>query len=323
MNPKVISGLIFAATTLLVIGIYRLKTLEQQLVDSRMKKITAKDVKRHLNSSEPEQERRVLWRKLLSDAGELFIARRLGRLVDKKLEEADILLSGKEFVVVVIFAAVGSALLIFITTLNLSLTIIMGIVGGIVPFFALSRARVKRLTNFNAQIGDALTIMANSMRSGFSFLQSMEMVSKELPDPIKKEFSRTFREINLGTSTEDALVNMTKRVNSGDLDLVVTAVLVQRQVGGNLAEVLDNIAGTIRERIRIKREIKTLTAQGRISGIIIGLLPVFLCGFMLVAQPNYIMELFTDKIGLLMLLLAVVGELAGMLIIKKIINITF
>ena len=129
--------------------------------------------------------------------------------------------------------------------------------------------------------------------------------------------------MNLGTPIEDALNNLSKRVNSDDLELVITAVLIQRQVGGNLAEVLDNIGGAIRERIRIKREIKTLTAQGRISGVIIGLLPIFLAVFMLTANPGYILELFTNRVGLIMLTLAVLGQFIGLIVIKKIVDIKF
>jgi tight adherence protein B len=247
----------------------------------------------------------------------------MGLLVDRKLEEADVLLRGGEFVVIVIACALTSSFVSFTITLNPAGSIILGLTAALIPFAALNAARNKRLSNFNAQICDALTIMANSLRSGFSFLQSMDMVRKELPDPVKKEFTRTLKEINLGTPTEEALENMAKRVNSEDLDLVITAVLIQRQVGGNLSEVLDNIAETIRDRIRIKREIRTLTAQGRISGLIIGLLPLILGGFMMVVKPSYIMQLFSSRAGLTMMMLAIMGEFTGMLIIKKIVDIKF
>jgi len=320
MNPKLISFLFLCTVLLLVLGIKQLQASDQQLVVNRVKKLSAKDIKKKLKLVyQPEHQE--LWRKLLAGASGLYIARRLGRLADKKLEEADILLRGEEFVVIVISVTVGIALLVAAITLNLGTGLLAGLIAGLVPFVILNRDRAKRLTNFNAQIGDALTIIANSIRSGFSFLQSMDMVRKELPDPISKEFGRTFREINLGTATEEALQNLATRVNSEDLDLVVTAVLIQRQVGGNLAEVLDNIAETIRERIRIKREIKTLTAQGRISGLIIGLLPVFVGGIMSVLNPAYIRELFTNQIGLLLLSLAVGGEIIGILFIRKIVNI--
>ncbi|HHX49859.1 MAG TPA: secretion system protein, partial [Clostridia bacterium] len=272
-------------------------------------------------SEDRRTESKELWRKLLSLAGGMFVARRLGKYVDKKLEEADILLRGEEFVVVVVTVVLAGMFFITSITLNIVAGLLAGLIAGIIPFLILDQARSRRLMNFNGQISDALTIMSNSLRSGFSFIQAMDMVRKELPDPIRKEFTRTFREINLGTSTEEALQNLGTRVNSDDLDLVVTAVLIQRQVGGNLAEVLDNISETLRERIRMKREIRTLTAQGRISGLIIEMLPIFMAVFLFFTNQQYIMQLFTNKIGQIMLGAAVLNELIGIYLIRRIVNI--
>ncbi|HHW02201.1 MAG TPA: secretion system protein [Thermoanaerobacterales bacterium] len=317
---ETVSVLVFLASFLTVLGISEALSSDQRQVMMRIKKIASRDAR----GEEAAVRRHVeLWRKLLTWAGGLSLTRRIGLLVDRKLEEADILLRGGEFVVIVIACALTSSFVSFTITLNPAGSIILGLTAALIPFAVLNAARNKRLSNFNAQICDALTIMANSLRSGFSFLQSMDMVRKELPDPIKKEFTRTLKEINLGTPTEEALENLAKRVNSEDLDLVITAVLIQRQVGGNLSEVLDNIAETIRDRIRIKREIRTLTAQGRISGLIIGLLPLILGGFMMVVKPSYIMQLFSSRAGLTMMMLAIVGEFTGMLIIKKIVDIKF
>lgn len=321
MDPKIfISFYVFTAILLLVLGIQQLKRKDQQMVANRVEKLTAEDIKKKLSQAY-NNEHKDLGRKMLASLSELSIAKRLGRNVDKKLEEADVPLRGEEFVVIVFTTGGGTTLLVTAITLNPVTGLLLGITAGIIPFLLLNRARTKRLNEFNSQVGEALTIMANSMRSGFSFLQSMDMVRKEMPDPISKEFGRTFQEINLGTSTEEALQNMAKRVNSEDLDLVITAVLIQRQVGGNLAEVLDNIAGTIRERIRIKGEIKTLTAQGRMSGWVIGLLPIILGALMFVINPSYIMELFTTQIGLMLLTAAVMGEIIGIILIKRIVNI--
>lgn len=318
---ETISFLVFFAVFLLVLGITEPGARDRRLVATRLRKIALRETQQ----GEPKaaREKVELWRRILASAGRLSLARRLGRLVDKKLEEADILLRGEEFVVLVVTCAVAAWLVALTITLNPAGSLVLGFAAGTMPFLALDAARAKRLSSFNAQIGDALTIMANSLRSGFSFLQSMDMVRKELTDPIKKEFTRTIKEITLGTPTEEALENMARRVNSEDLDLVVTAVLIQRQVGGNLAEVLDNIAETIRDRMRIKRDIRTLTAQGRISGLIIGLLPLVLGGFMMVVRPSYVMELFASRLGLTMLTLAVTGELAGLIIIKRIVDIKF
>jgi len=139
--------------------------------------------------------------------------------------------------------------------------------------------------------------------------------------PLAMEFAKTLREINFGTTTEQALQNMVFRVESDDLDLMITSVLIQRQIGGNLAEILDNISNTLRERIRIKGEIKTLTAQGRISGIIIGLLPPILIGVLLLLNPNYIGVLLEKKIGILLLSVGALSEVIGVMIIRKIVNI--
>ncbi|WP_161484957.1 type II secretion system F family protein [Neomoorella mulderi] len=179
----------------------------------------------------------------------------------------------------------------------------------------------KRRIKFNGQIGDALVVMANALRSGFSFLQAMDMVRREMPDPIAKEFGTALLEMNWGSSTETALLGLTERVKSDDLDLVITAVLIQRQVGGNLAEILDNIAHTIKERVRIKGEIKTLTAQGRISGLIIGLLPIVLSTVIYLLNPGYLSLLFTTKTGVIMLLSAVLAQLMGVIMIRRIIRI--
>jgi len=321
MDLYTICVLVFSAVALTVVGIDILRHSDERLIITRIKRFAGEEAAEKAKAAATSGK--DLLRRILAWAGDFSITQRLGKNIDKKLEEADILLRGSEFVAMVMAIALGTTLLFFTVTLKLFLSIIAGIAASIVPFVIVSSTRQKRLASFHAQIGDALTIMSNSLRSGFSFVQSMDMVSKELADPIKKEFNRTIVEINLGASTETALLNLAKRVNSDDLDLIVTAVLIQRQVGGNLAEVLDNIAAAVRERIRIKGEIKTLTAQGRISGLIIGLLPIFLLIFMLTVNPGYIMELFTTKIGLVMLTFALLGQIIGLMIIKRIVDIRF
>jgi len=198
----------------------------------------------------------------------------------------------------------------------------LGIVAGyLIPRIAVKRAKLKRLKKFNEQIGDALIVMSNSLRAGFSFIQAMEMVAKEMPPPISDEFSRTLREMNLGTPTEEALNGISNRIESDDLDLVMTAVMIQRQVGGNLAEVLDSISHTIRERIKIKGEIKTLTAQGRISGMVVGFLPIAIGLILAVINPAYIGKLFNTSIGLGLLFAGGTSQLIGIALIKKTVEI--
>jgi len=321
MEPKTIAILVFITTALLVLGIHQLRSAEKILVARRLQRISTHQVKEKINDLRSNGDNNECWRRFLAASSKLFLARRLGGLVDKQLTEADVPLRGEEFVVLVAASGFVSGTFVGLITMSVATGTIAAIAASLIPFLLVRAAHTRRLVAFNTQIGDALPIMANSLRSGFSFLQSMDMVRREMPDPIRKEFSRTFREINLGTSTEEALQNLADRVNSEDMELIVTAVLIQRQVGGNLAEILDNIGNTIRERIRIKGEIKTLTAQGRISGLIIGLLPIVLAVIMSVLNPEYLMTLFTAQAGKLMLLAAVFGELLGILLIKRIVNI--
>lgn len=318
MNPTTLAVLFFFTGFLLVLGIQQLFQPKGPSVAKRVKGMQESE---SASPNKRQEESTDLPRKLLTAFGKLRLFNRMGKGMDKQLEESDIPLSGGEFMALALASTLISALLFFSITVNLLAALAAGGVSMFIPFFLVKRSRQKRLTSFNTQICDALSIMSNSLRAGFSFMQSMDMVRKEMPDPISKEFSRTFREVNLGASTDRALQNLSKRVNSDDLDLMITAVLIQRQVGGNLAEVLDKIGETIRERVRIQGEIKTLTAQGRLSGTIIALLPVVLALFMLLTNPSYIMELIVNPIGRIMLLVAIAGEIIGFMFIRKIIAI--
>ena len=172
------------------------------------------------------------------------------------------------------------------------------------------------------------TLIANSLRAGSSFLQSLEMVTREAQPPISTEFARVVREVSIGLPLEQALNNLTGRVKSSDLDLMATAIAIQYQVGGNLAEILDTIAETIRERVRIKGEIRTLTAQQRLSGYIVGFLPIGLLLFLMVAAPKFINPMFQIPpavfgvpLGVILLIFAGIMMGIGFLIIRRIVNI--
>lgn len=226
-----------------------------------------------------------------------------------------------EFVVLCGCSAMLGLLLLFVAGRSMVMASIGAVVGFMLPFLLMNIKTGKRIKLFNRQLGDALILIANSLRTGYSFMQALDMVAKEMKPPISSEFARTVKEMNLGTTTESALGNMAKRINSEDLDLVLTAVLIQRQVGGNLSEVLDNIARTIRERVRIRGEIKTLTAQGRLSGFVVGLLPVIMGCIIYVLNPEYVKVLFTHPIGRLMLGAAAVSQVIGIILIRRIVDI--
>lgn len=321
MVQSVILLLAFVTAFLAVYGVYLTVTAQKRVVERRMQQYTARLHEGETRVAEKTAGKKVDWKEMFRDASKVFAAKSYTRIMEQELVRAAIPLRGEEFILLNLLAMTAGGLLLLLLTRNPILASLGVITGYILPRMAVKRAKQKRTQKFNAQIGDALTIMANSLRAGFSFVQAMEMVAKEMPPPISDEFSRTLREMNLGTPTDEALGNITGRIQSDDLDLVMTAVMIQRQVGGNLSEVLDNISHTIRERIRIKGEIKTLTSQGRISGMIIGFLPVAIGVLLAVINPSYIGKLFNNSVGLGMLFAGGISQLIGVALIKKTVDI--
>ncbi|MDW8402668.1 type II secretion system F family protein [Chloroflexus sp.] len=221
-----------------------------------------------------------------------------GSSIRNELARADLKLTVAEF----IGLKLGAALLGVVFGLILgrasflaqvAAAIVCAIVFSFLPNLYVSLRAKQRVKAFNNQLGDVITMMANALRGGYSFLQTLDMVSREAPPPASTEFRRVVQEVGLGRSTEEALQNLLRRVPSDDLDLLITAVSIQMEVGGNLAQILDTIGHTIRERVRIKGEISTLTAQGRISSWIITGLPIALAAFITVVNPTYMAPLFT------------------------------
>lgn len=214
----------------------------------------------------------------------------------ERLSRADIKLRVSEYLIVMVFASIaGAALAYFLIDPNPIILVVGAVIGLRAPRMYINFSANRRITRFNNQLGDTLNLWVNALRSGYSVLQGMETIATELPPPVSVEFERVVQEVRLGLSVEQALDNMLRRVPSEDLDLVVTAVNIQREVGGNLAEVLDSISFTIRERVRIQGEIRTLTAQGRISAWIISLLPVALGGLLYMINPEYVSELWVKE----------------------------
>ena len=215
-----------------------------------------------------------------------------------ELARADLALKPSEFLAIRIGAMAGIPLAMivlsaFVSAFSSPLAWILGLVMGYwLPRFWLNRRKSKRLKAFNSGLADTIMLLANSLRSGSSFLQAVEMIVREAQPPISTEFARVIREVNLGLPLDDALANLARRVKSDDLDLLTTAIGIHHTVGGNLAEILDTIAFTIRERVRIKGEIKTLTAQQRMSGYVVGFLPVALVVILSVIAPTFMEPMF-------------------------------
>lgn len=250
-----------------------------------------------------------------------FTPKRWREKLDRELMQGDIPLKGGEFLVLQGFLALTFFLAGILLLQNIILSLLFFLTGGFIPRFWLKRAQRRKRQQFNNQLSDALLILANSLRAGFSLLQAMEMVSQEMPNPISGEFKLTLKEMTYGTSTEVALTHLGERVGSDDLNLLITAVLIQRQVGGNLAEVLMNIHSTIQDRLQIQQEIRTLTAQGRMSGYIIGGLPFGIAAVLSFLNPEYLKVFITEPIGWIMLGVGLFSQFIGFIIIRNIITI--
>lgn len=246
----------------------------------------------------------------------------LGRKkLDLMMVRAGLPLLGSEFLAI----SAGGALLVFVIFALATRNPVTGLLALLLflaaDFVFVQRRITKRLNNFQRQLADCLSLVANSLRAGFSFLQTMEIISREMEPPMSTEFERVMRDTSLGKSLDEALHDMDERVGSADFSLVVTAVLIQQQVGGNLATILDTIRETISERIRLRREIGTLTAQGRATGIILACIPVVLALFFYTLAPSFIQPLITTTIGHIAIGAAILLEIVGFIVIYKIVDI--
>ena len=250
------------------------------------------------------------WRKVHQDVN-----------LDAKMQQADWPITGSEFQVIIVVLSAIVGLIAFLMSLAIP-NLILGFVG--MMFFCMMYLNIyisRRQNAFVNQLGSTLLMVSNALRAGFSFMQAMELISNEMEAPIGSEFRKVVNEINLGSTVETSLEAMSRRMKSSDFDLVVTAVLIQRQVGGNLSQVLDSISNTISERIRMKNEISSLTAQGRLSGIIVGLIPVGIVMTVLSADANYFDPMLESSTGKFLIGAAVVLEILAVITIRKIVDI--
>jgi len=270
----------------------------------------------------------------LARANKLVEQRDFGANLARDIARADLRLKPSEFLLI----WAGATLAIPLGMILLSplipafhsplLWLVGGFIGFLLPRFWLARRRNSRLGAFNKMLPDTITLIANALRAGSSFLQAIELVVRESRPPISTEFARVIREVNLGLPFDQALDNMVRRVRSDDLELMATAISIQHQVGGNLAEILDSIAYTIRERVRIKGEIRTLTAQQRMSGYVVGFLPIGLAGFLFIAAPGFMQPMFANPpaiaglpAGVVILIFGGFMMFMGFMFIRRIVDI--
>jgi tight adherence protein B len=270
----------------------------------------------------------------LANLNRVVEGRDFGANLARDIARADLKLKPSEFLMIWAGSIVGIPVLMFIFSfffpaLGSPIALLVGVlIGFFLPRFWLGRRKSGRLNAFNKQLPDTIMLIANALRAGSSFLQAIELVVRETRPPISTEFGRVIREVNLGLPFDQALENMVRRVRSDDLELMATAIAIQHQVGGNLAEILDSIAYTIRERVRIKGEIRTLTAQQRLSGYVVGFLPIALAGFLFVAAPGFMDPMFANPpavlglpAGVVILIFGGFMMFIGFMFIRKIVDI--
>jgi tight adherence protein B len=241
--------------------------------------------------------------------------------LDEQLEQAGLPILSGEFVALTAVCGLAGAVLASLLLPNIVFVLLIAAAAGLIPYVWMRRARQKRQNQLQDQLADTLAILASSLRAGYSFLQALDTVSKEIGEPSAGEFQRVVAEIRLGRPIDDALVAMAARIKSDDLKWAVIAINVQRQVGGNLAEVLDTVANTVRERAYIRRQARVLSAEGRISVAILVALPFIMTLYLSIVNPKYIRPLFTTTAGLIMLFGAIVMMAVGIFIMSRIVKI--
>lgn len=291
MVPLILGVLVVAV---IVVGVFLLRGGQDDIVDERL-----------------DQLGEITSEFLTTPAGEVddgdgasardFVSKQLERAVagrgfaegmKSQLRRADLKLTVGEYLVLHLVTFALGGMVGFAIWRSALLAAVAAFAGLFVPRIYVGIQRNRRLKAFNNQLADILNLWVNALRSGYSVMQAMEAIGKEAPAPASTEFLRIVQEVQIGIPIDTALDNMLKRVGSEDLDMVFTAVSIQREVGGNLAEILDTISHTIRERVRIKGEIQTLTAQGRMTGYVISGLPIILTLFLYAINPGYMGRLF-------------------------------
>jgi len=288
MSPWVIvvGGIILIV--LLIIGAVVSSSSEQKLVEQRLDQ--------YLDGGQVVADRQGQQNAALTEWVSQRVERTsLGERISRDLARADLKFKAGEYVALIVIAIIAVGAIAWLLGGRNPISFLIGGVGGyFIPGFYVRRQKARRLTKFNEQLSDMINLMVNGLRAGYSTMQAMEAVSKELPPPICDEFRRVVQEMQIGIPMEAALENLLRRIPSEDLDFMVTAINVQREVGGNLSEILDTISFTIRERVRIKGEIRALTAQVRTSGIVLSLVPVFLTLMIWFISPTYLNSFMDD-----------------------------
>jgi len=277
------------AVIMLIVGLVVSLSSDRSMVEERLGRYVEKE-RPMKEDSQPASSQMTDW------LNEQVTRSSFGDGLARELARADIKLKPGEYVGIMFIVACAVGVVgYFLGGRSLIVGLALGTFGLFLPRFYVGSQQNRRLLRFNEQLSDMLNLMVNGLRAGYSTMQAMEAVSKELPPPISDEFRRVVQEMQLGVPMQQALENLLRRIPSEDLDLVITAINVQREVGGNLAEILDTISYTIRERVRIKGEIRVLTTQVMYSGRFLSLMPLIVMAILYVMNRPYMMEFFNPE----------------------------
>lgn len=309
------TGIIF-----LVVGLQRTLRRDRTALDNRLRRYGGRAYQ--LSDDEQKQAASAHVTRMLAKRVEASISgRTFAAALQTDLARANLKLTVGEFLILQVGVAAVLGAATWLISGVLLVGSIFGAVGWFLPKIWLGRRQSGRLKAFNNQLADTIALMSNSLRSGLSLVQSMEMISREAEPPVSEEFQRVVREIGLGVGPQEALLHLVRRVASDDLELLVTAILVQFEIGGNLSRILDSIASTIRERVKLHGEIRTMSAQGRMAGYVLSGLPVAIGGLLMLIAPSYMGALFTPGPWLVLPVAAFVGIVIGSVVIRKLVAI--
>lgn len=315
--PLVISVLVMATVSLLVIGFSQGLGSPQRILTRRLEQISRGAAPPSSASVPGDYLRGQDHGKLGPFAGLLGSSRGV-ESATLELERADIPLRVGEYMVLRFAIAALLLLIALLLIKNILIALPIGVIGYFLPRWYVRSRRKWRQARMNAQLVEMLGLVANSLRSGYGLLQGFEFASRQLAPPLGTEIKRMLQEASLGVNADVALQNLGERVNSPDMEMIITAITIQRGVGGNLAQLLDGVSYTMRERERVRGDVKTLTSQQRMTGLIIGSLPIFLGLLFFAINPDYMSPLFTETIGKVFILVAVGLEGMGILMIRTI-----
>lgn len=318
--PIIIVVLTFCTVMLAITGVYLVITEKRRIAKDRLDSYT----KTTESNRATDFNFQVLRDRRLSRFQSLDNILQSNRLADAlalQLLQARVSLRVGEYLIITLVCSAAMSYILFSMSGTVMAAPVGAVLGLLAPYLYVQRKRSQRKSALESQLVDALSLVANSLRAGWGFMQSVGQISNRMSPPISEEFTQVIQEVNLGTPAEESIQSMVRRTPSYDLELAMTAVLIQRQVGGNLAEMMDIIAHTIRERLRLLGDIASITAESKMSMWLLSLLPIFLLVIMSITQPDYMLPFLMDPRGRILLTGAGVLEVVGVVIMRRISNV--